>query len=173
VGEESVPNLIQPPDLDAIVANLRKRAEEMEVTLPTDVALYIAQNVRSNERALELAVIRLIAHSSVTGTEITLATTQRVLKNFIDAQAHEFTPYPLQELPSQQFGTKEAKTKRDPTATDSAFVFCLLKARDGRKTSRVRHELEVNLRESERERLARRDVYERGLERRAKKRKQG
>lgn len=171
--EESVPNLIQPPDLGAIVAILRKRAEEMEVTLPTDVALYIAQNVRSNERALELAVIRLIVFSSMNGTEITLASTQRMLKSSIDAQAHKVTPWALQELPSLQFGTTEAKIKRDPTATDSDFVFCLLKARDGRKTSRVRHELEVNLRESERERLARRDVYERELERRAKKRKQG
>ena len=170
--EESVPNLIQPPDLDAIVANLRKRAEEMEVTLPTDVAIYIAQNVRSNARALEGALIRLVAYSALTGTEITLASTQRMLKSSIDAQAQKVTPSPLQELPSL-LGTKEAKIKRDLTARDSDFVFCLLKARDGRKTSRVRHELEVNLRESERERLARRDVYERELERRAKKRKQG
>ena len=171
--EESVLNLIQPPDLEARVAILRKRAEQMEVTLPTNVAFYIAQNVRSNERALELAVIRLIVFSSMNGTEITLASTQRMLKSSIDAQAHKVTPSPLQELPSLQFGTKAAKIKRDPPATDSDFVFCLLKARDGRKTSRVRSELEVNLRESERERLARRDVYERELERRAKKRKQG
>jgi hypothetical protein len=55
----------------------------------------------------------------------------------------------------------------------TAAVFCLLKTRDERKTSRVRHELEVNMRESEREQLARRDAYERALERRAKGRKQG
>jgi hypothetical protein len=168
---EGVPNLIHPPDLEAIVATLRKRAEEMEVTLPTDVALYIARNVRSNDRAVGLALVRLMAYSSVTGTEITLATTQRELKKFIDAQAREVTSSRLQELPSLQFGRKEAKIKRDPTPTDSDLVFCLLKARDGRKTSQVRHELEVNLRDSERERLARRDAYERELERRAKKRK--
>ena len=171
--EESVSKLIQPPDFEAIAALLRKRAEQMEVKLPTDAALYIAQNVRSNAYALERALIQLGAYSALTGTAITLATSQRVLKNFIDAQAHEVSPFPLQELFSQQFITKEAKTKRDPSATNSAFVLCLLKARDGRKTSRVRHELEVNRRESERERLARRDVYERELERRAKKRKQG
>ena len=107
--EESVPNLIQPPDLEARVAILRKRAEQMEVTLPTNVAFYIAQNVRSNERALELAVIRLIVFSSMNGTEITLASTQRMLKSSIDAQAHKVTPSPLQELPSLQFETKEAK----------------------------------------------------------------
>jgi hypothetical protein len=173
VGEESIPNLIQPPDLEAMVAILRKRAEQMEVRLPADVALYIAQNVRSNARALESALIRLTAHSSVSGTEITLAYTQRVLKNFIDAQPRKVAAYTIQELLSQQFATKEAKIKRDPTAADSDVVFWLLKTQDGRKISRVRHELEVNMRESERGRLARRDVYERELERRAKKRKQG
>jgi len=63
--------------------------------------------------------------------------------------------------------------RSNSTAADRRFVFCLLKTRDERKTSRVRHELEVNMRESEREQLARRDAYERALERRAKKRKQG
>jgi hypothetical protein len=63
--------------------------------------------------------------------------------------------------------------RSNPTAADRRFVFCLLKTRDERKTSRVRHELEVNMRESEREQLARRDAYERALERRAKRRNQG
>ena len=173
MGEESVPNLIQTPDLEAIVAILRKRAEQMEVTLPTEVALYLAQNVRSNERELDLALIRLIAHSSVTGTAITPTYTQRVLKNFIDAQGHKVPVDPLQKLPSQQFGTKEPKVRfQDSIAADRQFVFCL-KIQDGRKIIRVRHELEVNMRESERERLARGDAYARELERRAKKRKQG
>jgi hypothetical protein len=63
--------------------------------------------------------------------------------------------------------------RSNPTAADCRFVFCLLKTREERKASRVRHELEVNMRESEREQLARRDAYERALERRAKRRKQG
>jgi hypothetical protein len=172
--EESVPNLIQTPYLERMVAVLRKRAEQEKVTLPKDVAFYLAQNFRSSTRALEGALLTLVAHSSLTGTAITLAHTQRVLKNFIDAQVREATVDPLQKLLSQQFGTKPLKIKRqDPTAADSHFVFCLLKTWDGRKTRRVRHELEVNMRESERDRLARWDAYERELERRAKKRKQG
>jgi len=173
-GEESIPNLIQTPDLETRVAILRKSAEQVKVMLPMDVALYIAQNVRSNASALQGALIRLLAHSSLTGTEISLTYTQYVLKNFIDAQARKVTVDPLQKLPSQQFSTKEAEIRLpDPAAADRPFVFCLLKTRDGRNASRVRHELEVNMRERERERLARRDAYERELERLAKKRKQG
>jgi chromosomal replication initiation ATPase DnaA len=174
VVEERVPNPIQLPDFETRVAILRKRAEQAKVTLTKDVALYIAQNVRSNASALEGALIRLMAHSSLTGTEITLTYTQQVLKNFIAAQAGKIMVDPLQKMPPEQRGTKEAKIRRqDPTAGDRHFVFCLLKTRDGRKTSRVRHELEVNMRESERERLARRDAYERELERRARRRKLG
>jgi hypothetical protein len=179
--EASVPHLVLTPDLDARVAILRKAAAKIELTLPADVTLYIAQNVRSNNRALEEAVLRLVGFSLVTNTQITLQYTQRVLRNFIAAEARKqvVEPFdPRRKLPSlgsrtKGFGTKEATAKLpDPAEADRRFVFCLVKTRDGRKTSRVRHELEVNLRESERERLARRDAYDRELERRAKKRKQ-
>lgn len=170
--EESVSNLIQTFHLEARAAILQKRAARERVTLPRDVALYLAQNVGSNASALEGALARLIAHSSFAGQEITLTYTQQLLGNFFDLQARKGTVEPFQKVPSQQFGTNEARIRpQDPTAAARDFVFCLLKTRDGRKTSRVRHELEVNMRESERERLARRDAYERRLELRAKKQK--
>ena len=167
--EESVP-IQQIRDLAIKVAALLKRAEQERVILPTDVALYIARNVRSNASALEGALISLMAHSSVTGTEITLKYTQQVLANFIAAEARKVAVDPLQKLPLP-LGTKEAKIERPDLAEENChLVFCLLE-RDGRRTSQVRHQLQVNMRESERQRLARWDAYERELERRAKKRK--
>ncbi len=44
---------IQPPDLETKVAILQKKAETDQVVLPTDVALFIASNIRSNVRELE------------------------------------------------------------------------------------------------------------------------
>jgi chromosomal replication initiator protein len=84
VREQSVP-IPLICNLAIKVAALQKRAKQQKVILPADVALYIAQNVRSNASALEGALVRLMAHSSVTGTEITLKYTQQVLANFIKA----------------------------------------------------------------------------------------
>jgi Bacterial dnaA protein len=171
MSQESLPNLIPALYLETLVARLQKKADRVDVKLRTDAALYIARNVRLNERALEDALRRVIAYSSLAGTEISLAFAQRVLKSFIDEQGREVALDSLPELTSPPFGTKKAKVRfHTPIAADKELVLCLLEGRDGRKTRRV---LEVNLRESERERLARRDVYERELERRAKKRKQG
>ena len=174
MGAESFHNPIRTPDLATRIAILRKRAEREKVLLPEDVALYIAQNVRSNASALEDALIRLVAHSSLTGTDITLNYTRRVLENFIDPQARQATVNPFQGMFHGRRGTTEANSRRqDPAATDHSFVFCLLKTGEERKISRVRQELEVNMRERERDQLARLDAYERELERRAKKRKRG
>jgi chromosomal replication initiator protein len=109
---------IQPPDLETKVAILQKKAEQEKVTLPTDVALYIASNIRSNVRELEGALIRLVAHSSLIGAEITLPYTQQVLKNFIDSQARKVTIESIQKAVAEQFGLRlvEIKAKNNSRA---------------------------------------------------------
>ena len=102
---------IQPPDLETKVAILQKKAEQERVTLPTDVALFIATNIRSNVRELEGALIRLVAHSSLIGAEITLPYTQQVLKNFIDSQARKVTIESIQKAVAEQFGLRLVEIK--------------------------------------------------------------
>ncbi len=102
---------IQPPDLETKVAILQKKSEQEKVTLPTDVALYIASNIRSNVRELEGALIRLVAHSSLIGAEITLSYTQQVLKNFIDSQARKVTIESIQKAVAEQFGLRLVEIK--------------------------------------------------------------
>jgi chromosomal replication initiator protein len=102
---------IQPPDLETKVAILQKKSESDKVTLPTDVALFIAQNVRTNVRELEGAMIRLVAYCSLTGVEITLSTAQQVLRNFLDQQVRKISIESIQKSVAEQFGMRIAEIK--------------------------------------------------------------
>ncbi len=102
---------IQPPDLETKVAILQKKAETDQVMLPTEVALFIASNIRSNVRELEGALIRVTAYASLTGGEINLKTTQEVLKNLIDSQIRKISIESIQKAVSEQFGLRTAEIK--------------------------------------------------------------
>ncbi|HEY6272122.1 MAG TPA: chromosomal replication initiator protein DnaA [Terriglobales bacterium] len=112
---------IQPPDLETKVAILQKKAESEKVTLSTDLALYIASNVRTNVRELEGALIRLIAYCSLTGAEVSLMTAQQVLKNFIDSQARKITIDAIQKAVAEQFGLRALEIKAK--SNSRAIVF--------------------------------------------------
>jgi chromosomal replication initiator protein len=71
---------IQPPDLETRVAILKKKAEAEYVPLSDDVALYMASRIKSNIRELEGSLIRLIAYSSLTKSQLTIDLAQHVLK---------------------------------------------------------------------------------------------
>jgi chromosomal replication initiator protein len=63
---------IRPPDLTTRLTILRKRAHHDGVTLSDDLALrVIAERVDTNVRALEGALIRVVAFSSLTGRPLT------------------------------------------------------------------------------------------------------
>ncbi len=103
---------IQPPDLETKVAILLKKAESEQVQLPTDVALFVASNVRTNVRELEGALVRLIAWCHHNHMEITLASTQQCLKQFIDMQVRKITIEAIQRAVSENFGMRVTDLKQ-------------------------------------------------------------
>jgi chromosomal replication initiator protein len=71
---------IQPPGFSTRLAILRKRAQHDGVTLSDEHALNaIAQRIDSNVRALEGALIRVVAYSSLTGRRLTGELAEEVL----------------------------------------------------------------------------------------------
>ena len=103
---------IQPPDLETKVAILQRKAEAEHVALPTDVALFIASNVRTNVRELEGALIRVIAWCSHHGVECTLVVAQSCLKQFIDTQVRKITIEAIQRAVAEQFGMRVPELKQ-------------------------------------------------------------
>ena len=103
---------IQPPDLETKAAILQKKAESEHVTLPVDVALFVASNVRTNVRELEGQLTRLLAWSSMHGVELTVSVAQQCLKQFIDTQVRKVTIESIQRAVAEQFGMRTAELKQ-------------------------------------------------------------
>jgi chromosomal replication initiator protein len=78
---------IQTPALETRVAIVRKKAQLEAIALDDDVAVFLAQNVRSNVRELEGTLIRLAAKSSLVGCPINLAFAQSELAMVSPARA--------------------------------------------------------------------------------------
>jgi chromosomal replication initiator protein len=74
---------IQPPDLETKIAILRRKADQEQVDLPDEVALFIASQVKSNIRELEGKLNRVVAFASLTGKPITLELTKETLKDML------------------------------------------------------------------------------------------
>jgi chromosomal replication initiator protein len=103
---------IQPPDLETKVAILQRKAEQENTTLPTDVALFIASNVRTNVRELEGALIRVIAWCSHHAVDCSLAVAQQCLKQFIDNQVRKITIEAIQRTVADHFGMRVPELKQ-------------------------------------------------------------
>ena len=102
---------IQAPDLETKIAILQKKADTEHAILTDDVAEYIARSIKSNVRELEGALIRLIAYSSLTGSDMTISTAQQVLKNIIDTQEKKVTIDQIQKRVGDHFGLRPQDLK--------------------------------------------------------------
>ncbi|MCU0306778.1 MAG: chromosomal replication initiator protein DnaA [Thermoleophilia bacterium] len=81
---------IQPPDIETRIAILRKRVltDGYQIRDP-EVLSYIAARVSTNVRQLEGALIRVVAHSSISGRAVTADLAREVLTDlFPDADGH-------------------------------------------------------------------------------------
>jgi chromosomal replication initiator protein len=73
---------IAPPDLATRVTVLRKRAQHDGVSISEDVLQTIARRIPGNIRALEGALIRVIAYGSLSAQPLSAELTARVLDGF-------------------------------------------------------------------------------------------
>ncbi len=63
---------IQPPDLELRTAIIKKKADQVNVSIPDDVLAFLAENLRSNIRQIEGAIKKLGAKSFLTGRHVTM-----------------------------------------------------------------------------------------------------
>lgn len=124
---------IEPPELETRIAFLQLLREREQVSILEEVLDYIAAAIQSNMRALEGALTKLVAYSSIMNAPICLELAQRVLgEYFIEKpiQRLAVTPDSVIESVAQEFGvaaaaiTGPARNKDISLARHVAMYLC-------------------------------------------------
>ncbi|MDP2652445.1 MAG: chromosomal replication initiator protein DnaA [Candidatus Omnitrophota bacterium] len=74
---------IQPPNFETRVAILRKKIEKEPVPVPDAVITFIADQIKTNIRELEGALIRVVAYSLLEDRPVSLDMSKAVLKDMV------------------------------------------------------------------------------------------
>ncbi|MGG0643744.1 chromosomal replication initiator protein DnaA [Sporosarcina gallistercoris] len=99
---------IAPPDLETRIAILRKKAKaDGLIDIPNEVMLYIANQIYTNIRELEGALIRVVAYSSLVNMDITPDLAAEALKDIIpNARPRIVTIVDIQKTVGEHFSVR-------------------------------------------------------------------
>jgi chromosomal replication initiator protein len=127
---------IQLPDVEHRIAILRRKAQldHLELTIPDDVIQFIADNVRSNVRELEGAIIKLLAYASLKHADITVEVAREALRDKLRADAPGAVPpvsiASIQTAVAREWGVtaeglkSKTRTKQLTVPRQVAMYFC-------------------------------------------------
>jgi chromosomal replication initiator protein len=94
---------IEPPELETRVAILIKKAHQNLITLPEDVAFFIAKRIKSNVRDLEGALQRVLAFSRFTNQPLSIDMAQEALKDLLALHQKLVTLESIQKTVAEYF----------------------------------------------------------------------
>jgi chromosomal replication initiator protein len=99
---------VEPPELETRVAILMSKAEHTQISLPYEVAFFVAKRIRSNVRELEGALKRIIANAHFTGKAITLDFVKEALRDLLALQDKLVTIENIQRTVAEYYKIKVA-----------------------------------------------------------------
>jgi chromosomal replication initiator protein len=99
---------IEPPELETRAAILMSKADITGAQLPSDVAFFIAQRIRSNVRELEGALRRVVASAHFTGRPISVELAREALRDLIALQDKLITIENIQKTVAQYYKVRVA-----------------------------------------------------------------
>jgi len=106
---------LQPPELETRMAIVRAKAESDGIPLDDDVALFIAQSVRSNVRELEGCLIRVSAYAALTRQPMSIELAKNVLRDILPGK-NQLTCDTILKATAQHFDLKISELKSSKRA---------------------------------------------------------
>ena len=99
---------IEPPELETRVAILEKKALERGFELPSEVAFFVANTVRSNVRELEGALHRILASAGFTGRPIDVDLSREALRDILIYQQKQISIENIQQTVAEYYKIRVA-----------------------------------------------------------------
>jgi len=113
---------IQPPDLETRIAILRKKAKAENLDIPNEVMIYIANQINTNIRELEGALIRVVAFSSLINKDMNVELATEALKDIIpSSKPREITIHSIQKAVAEFYSLKLEDLKAKKRTRAVAF----------------------------------------------------
>ena len=103
---------IQPPDFETRVAILHKKLEKEPIKIEDDVIRFVAENISSNIRELEGALVRIMAYSLIENKSITLDVAKETLKDMVKEIYRRVSPEIILEKVGDYFDVSVEDLKK-------------------------------------------------------------
>lgn len=137
---------LERPDLPLRRAVLQLKSEQDGVSLPPEVAEYIAGSVTSSVRELEGVMVSLLAHATVLNREISLDLARRVLANAVKINRRQVNFEMITDAVASHYGIKPdllfTKTRRREVSDPRQVVMYLSKKLANMPSTTIGHKLD-------------------------------
>ncbi len=108
---------MEAPDFETRMAILRYKQRSAKLQLSDDLLTFIAENVASNVRRLEGALVRAISYASLTGQTLSIESVRTLLRDILEQeQQPELSADVIQRAVAEQFDVRmsDMTSKRRP-----------------------------------------------------------
>ena len=161
---------VRPPDLETRAAIIRLKSEEKNFKLSNDVVMFIANNINTNVRDLEGAIVKLYFYYSNFNKEITVTKAKELLKELMVSKKSTLNIDKIQDIVSEYFNIpkdllmKKTRTQEVAQARAVAMYLCTTQLKStttsigvhfgGREHSTVSHaakkiQLKLNIKDTD------------------------
>ena len=107
---------LQHPDFETRISIIKNKLYRDGVEMPEEIIEFLANNIKTNIRELEGAIISLIAHSSFNRREITIDLARKIVDNYVKHTKREVSIDYIQKVVSDYFQmdveTLQSKTRK-------------------------------------------------------------
>jgi chromosomal replication initiator protein len=95
---------IAVPDYDTKVKIIRSKTLRLNVDIPEDVVLFLADNIRANVREIEGAIASLVANAQFLGRKVTVSLAREILKVYVQVHRKEISIDNIKQVVCETLG---------------------------------------------------------------------